>query len=158
MSYCQLIPFHDGKPEHGEEFRNAWGGAARIWDALFKRYLKDPNIKYDNWLGKRADDLWPLARREDLPEFERAVHAFTFDRAYVRREHFKKLAADLRKFASNYPAEGIDHLPAWAQAIENLDAEAVGLYGTSVSENIWWKYVEAQERERRNKNIIAGVA
>lgn len=146
MSYSQLIPFVDGKPSRGAEFRNAWGGPARIWDALFDRYLKDPNIPYHNWLGKNADALWPLAKRSDLPRFERAVHAFTFDRAYVRRDHFPLLVADLRAFVARYPvADRVDHLGAWADAIQALDAEAVGLYGTSVAENIWWEYDEDKD-------------
>jgi hypothetical protein len=45
----------------------------------------------------------------------------------------------LRAFVEKYPAgECVDHLPAWAKWLdENSGVEAVGLYGTSVSENIW---------------------
>jgi hypothetical protein len=73
--------------------------------------------------------------------FERAVHAFTFDHFYVRGENFRRLAADVRAFVEKYPAgECVDHLPAWAQWLEeHTDVEAVGLYGTSVSENIWYR-------------------
>lgn len=142
MSYCQLIAFKDGKVEGGIEFRNAWGGSARIWDALFKAHVPKKD-KYDSFLTNNGNDrrLWDLATRQDLPVFERAVHAFTFDNFYVRREHFKDLASHLRLFVSKYPADGcVDHLPAWADWLdEQAAAEAVGLHGTSVSENPWYR-------------------
>lgn len=141
MSYTQLIIFKDGKADGGVEYRNAWGGSARIWDALFKAHVPKKH-EYDSWISTgNGDDrrLWDLASRADLPMFERAVHAFTFDHFYVRNEHFGRLAADLRAFVEKYPAgQCVDHLPAWAKWLdENSGVEAVGLYGTSVSENIW---------------------
>lgn len=140
MSYCQIIPFKNGLPSHGPEFRNSWGGAARIWSSLFDAYLKNPAIKYHNWL-QNTDGLWNLAKRLDLPDFECSVHASTFDLAYVRSENFSKYVHDLREFASKYPVPGcVDHLPAWADWIEKADADAVGFYATSVGENLWFTY------------------
>lgn len=141
MSYCAIISFKDGLPQKGIEFRNAWGGAARIWDALFERYLKNPNIPYHMWLTDKGNSLWPLAKRHDLPMFERAVHASTFDLAYVGKEHFSRFSNDLRAFAERYPAGNkVDHLIAWSDVIEHSDAEAVGFHGTSVAENPWCNY------------------
>lgn len=149
MGYCQLIPLKAGLPQDGIEFRNPWRGVPRIWDALFDKYLKNPRIEYDSWLMRYGKDkgkgLWDLAKRDDLPMFERAVHAFTFDRAYVSREHFPNLIADLRRFDLRYPVDYPSHLSAWADAISTLDADAVGLYGTSVSENPWWRYDEEKD-------------
>ncbi len=68
MSYCAIIPFKDGKPESRVEFRNAWGGAAYIWDCLFKKHLKDPAIPHDSWLvcTMRGDDrLWKFLFTEE---------------------------------------------------------------------------------------------
>lgn len=144
MSYTALIPFKNCLPQGEIEFRNAWGGSARIWTSLFDAYIPKKH-EYDPWLSSSSngDDrrLWDLAKREDLPLFERAVHVFTFDRFYVRKENFPRLAADLRLFAEKYPVAGlVDHLPAWAQWLEqNSEVEAVGLRGTSVSENPWWR-------------------
>lgn len=141
MSYAALITFKEGKPDACIEYRNAWGGSARIWDALFKRYIPKKH-EYDTWVNDPHDRrLWDLAKREDLQMFERAVHAFTFDRFYVRREHFGRLSLDLRLFVDTYPAGAcVDHLPAWANWLdENNEIEAVGLHGTSVSENIWYR-------------------
>lgn len=142
MSCCQLVIFKGGIASDAVEFRNAWGGSARIWDALFKAYIPKRH-EYDSWMANNGDDrrLWDLAKREDIPIFERAVHAFTFDHFYVRNENFAKLADDLRTFAGKYPAgECVDHLSAWAKWLEeNGTVEAVGLHGTSVSENIWFR-------------------
>lgn len=139
MSYTQLIPFVDGKAQPGIEFRNAWGGAARIWDALFKAYVPKKH-EYDSWVCSTDDRrLRDLAKRADLPKFERAVHVFTFDLFYVRNEHLRDLASDLRAFVQKYPVNGqVDHLPAFAKWLEEHGTvEAVGLYATSVGENLW---------------------
>jgi hypothetical protein len=148
MSRCQLIEFRNSKPANAFEFSNSWGGAARIWSALFDRYLKDPRKEYDSWLSRAVGSdrsLWDLAKREDLPLFERAVHASTFDRAIVKRENFALLAQHLREFASKYPPQGVCHLNAWADRIEASHAEAIGFYGTSVSENLWYDWDEEKD-------------
>ena len=144
MSYCKLITFKDGLADGGIEFRNAWGGSARIWNSLFDAHVPKKS-EYDSWVSDPNDRrLWDLAKREDLPMFERAVHAFTFDHFYVRKENFARLASDLLAFVEKYPAGNcVDHLPAWAKWLEeNSSIEAVGLHGTSVSENVWYRQKE----------------
>jgi len=115
-----------------------------VWDSLFNKYLKDPNIPYHTWLCQTESEspLWKLAQRQDLPMCERAVHAFTFDHFYVRREHFIRMATDLRSFDDLNPTQGSqsNHLPAWADLIEKSDADAIGLWATSVCSNPWNKY------------------
>ena len=146
MSYCKIVIFRDGKAAEDIEFRNAWGGAARIWESLFERYLKNPDIPYDSWLFGNQQLLWDLAKRQTLPIYERAVHASTFDRAYVRQVNFSRFCTDLRAFDAAFPAgTKISHLQAWADAIEKLNAEAIGFHGTSVSEDLWRKYDEAKD-------------
>lgn len=139
MSYCALIQFKGGKPAGMVQFRNAWGGSARIWDAMFKAYIPQKHA-HDTWLTASDDRrLWDLALRSDIPKSERAVHCFTFDRFFVCREHFAQIASDLRAFAQKYPTNlRADHLTAWAYWIEaNTEAEAVSVYGTSCGDNPW---------------------
>lgn len=141
MSYTALIVFKDGKPHHNVEFRNSWGGAARIWDALFKSYIPKKH-EYDSWIGGDSDRLWDLVKRNELPLFERAVHAFTFNRFYVIKEHLTKLSEDIRLFVQKYPVlrSHVDHLPDWAKWLdEHPESEAVSLYATSVGENLWYR-------------------
>ncbi len=147
MSYCAIIVFKDGVASGSIEFRNAWGGAARIWDALFEKYLKNPAIPYHSWISCDQQSLWDLAKREKLLPFERAVHASTFDLAYIRRANFGRFCGDLLLFDAAYPCIGstANHLPAWVDAIMELKAEAVGFHGTSVAENPWRKYDEDKD-------------
>ncbi|MCK9434819.1 MAG: hypothetical protein M0R32_08400 [Candidatus Cloacimonetes bacterium] len=142
MSSCELIVFKNGLPDSSVEFKNSWGGATRIWSALFDAYVPKKD-KYDSYLSSDPHDrrLWDIATRKDVQLFERAVHAFTFDSFYVSKEHFEQLAIDLLLFVEKYPCPGrVDHLPAWAKWLqENKDADAVALYGTSVGDNLWYR-------------------
>jgi hypothetical protein len=153
MSYCKIITFKNGKPAGGVEFQNAWGGAARIWNALFEKHLKNPFIQNHSWLCSDKQALWDLAKRKTspLPECERAVHASTFDRAYVNRQNFPRFCADLRSFDVTYPVAQavVNHLSAWADTIEKLgtDVEAIGFLGTSVGENLWVEYDQENDRD-----------
>lgn len=148
MSYCQIITFENGRPAKSVEYRNAWGGAAYIWDCLFNKYLKDPTNEYDTWaLGRNLDRLWKLAEREDLLLFERAIHTATFDRAVIVREHLPRFAADLRQFVEHFgTGDRVCHLPTWARFCdEHADVEAIGFYHTSVSDNLWYEWNEEKE-------------
>jgi hypothetical protein len=144
MSYCKLITFKNGKQDDGLglECKNAWGGAAYIWDSLWERYARDPRKMYDSWLmaagrpGPEGKRLWDLWKRQDLPMCMRAVHLATFDYAIVKRENLQRFAADLREFVKAFPVgERVVHLPAWADFIEqHPEIEAIGFH---VSENLW---------------------
>ena len=142
MSFCKLITFKNGLPDESVQFHNAWGGSPRIWTALFNAYVPKQE-EFDSWLLKPNDRrLWDLASRQDLPIAERAVHAFTFDLFYVSKENFSRFATHLQMFVDKFPCPGmIDHLPAWAQWLkENTTADAVGLYGTTVDNNLWYRH------------------
>ena len=147
MSYCAIITFKDGKAKDAIEYRNAWGGAARIWNALFDKYLKNPSIPYHTWICPRGTQaLWGLAKNKMIPIFERAIHVSTFDLAYIRRENFTKHCGYLRKFDETYPVCGqVNHLKTWADKIETLDCEAIGFHGTSVAENSWINWDEEKD-------------
>jgi hypothetical protein len=151
MSYCEIITFKEGKPNDQIEFKNSWGGAAYIWTALFDKYLKDPENTYDTWLSRFGKDqgkcLWDLAGRKDLKSCERAVHISTFDYATVRKENFPIFVHDLKDFIFLHPnsKESVCHLPEWAKFIESCREEAIGFYGTSVSENPWFGYNEEND-------------
>lgn len=149
MSYCSIITFKNGKPNGEVEYRNSWGGTAYIWDALFEKYLKDPNKEYDTWLcnKERARDLWQLSERPDIPLYMRAVLAATFDYAIVGRQHFKEFAKHLREFVQYFGTRNrVCHLIEWADYIEKCKAEAVGFYGTSVSRNLWFDWDEKKDK------------
>jgi len=147
VSYCQIVEFRNGKATYGPEFRNAWGGAAFIWDALFNKYIKDPMREYHTWVTDEKP-LWALAKRKDLPMFERVALAATFDWALVMWVNFKTFASDIRTFVAAHP-EGnkVCHLSQWADFIEKSDADAIGFHHTSVSENPWFTLDEEKEED-----------
>lgn len=148
MSHTELVPFVNGLPTSGPEFSNSWGGASRIWESLFNKYIPKRH-EHDSWLLRQDNSLWDLIRDERLPIFERAVHGFTFNLFYVARNNLARFASDLREFVKNNPVgeHYVDHLSAWADWIDaNQGIDAVGLYGTSVGENLWFRY-KAPENE-----------
>lgn len=150
MSSSELIIFRGGKPVESVEYSNSWGSAAYVWTVLYDKYIKDPAKEYDTWVCNRegAQKVWALVEREDLPFFMRAVLASTFDYAIVEREHFAEFAQHLNEFVSYFGTNGrVCHLPAWAKKIEGLDAEAVGFYHTSVSENPWFEWDNKKDKD-----------
>lgn len=146
MSSCEIVVFKNGKADFGAEFGNSWGGCASIWNALYDKYVKDPYKQYDNWMTGNTKGLWDLAKRKDLPMFERVVLFLTFDNATVKQENFQKIAVHLREFSDAHAKPGnVNHLPAWADFIESCDAEAIGIHATSVNENPWFDWLEEKE-------------
>lgn len=147
MSYCSLMEFQNGKADKGIDFQNSWGGSARIWNSLFETYCKDPTKPWDSWLSAGEGDrrLWDLVTDDRLSEPEQAVHAFTLDLFYVSKANFKRLAGHLREFVKIHPTAAKDHLIAWAAFIEKSKAEAIGLHGTSVSDNLWFRWDEEND-------------
>lgn len=143
MSSCSLIEFRGGKPDTYEDYGNSWGGAAFIWTAIFDKWLKDPNIPYDNWMNEKDRRLWDAWKRSDLPDFVKAVLVSTFDGAIVARENFAQYAADLRQFCELFPkGDRYCHLLKWADVISASDAEHIGFHHTSVSEDPWQEWNE----------------
>ena len=82
-----------------------------------------------------------------MPDSEKAVHCLGFDLFYVANENFGRMASDLRKFMETYPVKDgyVCHLSAWASFFEASKAEAISVYGTSVAENVWYKYDEEKD-------------
>lgn len=145
MSSTALVIMRKGKPHQEIEFANSWGGVNRIWDAMFE-YIKDPSREYHTWLTDGTNWFEKMVN-VPKPEFEQAVLLWTADGAYVKRKHFKRMAKDLRQFMIVYPVTtGAYHLPAWADILATLDADAVGIYGTSVGNNWWIRYDEKKDK------------
>lgn len=156
MSYSTLMLFKDRKVVDEIEYTNSHGTAPYVWGVLFDKYLKDPTILYDSWLFRCATGdtaLWELNKREDLPDYERVVHAFTMDRAFVRKQDFPRFTAHIRKFLIAHPPDPttICHWSAIADEVENQDCDAVGLYCTSLSDSPW--YAQNDDEEERLVDI-----
>lgn len=138
MSSTELIEFKDNVASESYEFRNSWGGAARIWHSLFESYIEKKH-EYDNWMTAAKDGrLWKVWRDDRVSDAERVVYWMCCDNALVKRENFAAMASALREFATKHPVDGnVCHLEAWAKVFDESDAEAIGLYATSVGDNPW---------------------
>ena len=86
MSYTTLylVP-KKGSLIDFEEYKNSHGGAPFIWSALYDKYLKDPNIKYDSWLSDKEGKLSKLVKSERLNKHEKICLASTFDKVMVKK-------------------------------------------------------------------------
>nr|WP_194429699.1 hypothetical protein [Escherichia coli] len=98
------------------------------------KYLGLPAHQY----MMKIDSLWPLANRLDIPYHHRAVLAMTYDRMYVKQEHFALAADCIRKYLTDFPADDkyVNHWPRIAEIFESSpECPAIGLWLTSVCEN-----------------------
>ncbi len=149
MSYCQIITINKDH-EFGvfETFRNAYGGAAFIWNVLCDEFLPG-----HIWIMGNNDKLWNLCEDLRLDAFEREVLLSTFDYAIIKRENFTKMAESFERFILKYPSKSniICHLDKWGDAFQWLSAknDLIGacFYHMSVSENVWAEYDLTKENK-----------
>lgn len=137
MSYTTIINVWPGeRQECAEELQNGWGSGPVIWNDMAIKYL---NLESHQYMMK-IDELWPLANRIDIPYHHRAVLAMTYARMYVKSEHYKLAADCIRKYLADFPENDkyVNHWPRIAEIFEsNPDCPAIGLWLTSVSENLF---------------------
>lgn len=136
MSCTTIIAVWPGeKTEEIEELSNAWGSGPIIWGDMCERYL--PGGTRHSYMDRDAE-LWPLANRLDIPYHHRAVLAMTYDRMFVKREHYAQAAQCIRQYLAEFHSEEkyVNHWPHIAELFEsNPDYPAIGLWLTSVCEN-----------------------
>lgn len=119
------------------ELRNSYGSGPVIWEPICGEYLgttKSYDYPAKGWM-QRLDELWPLYARQDIPEYIRAVLCLTYDRFYVLKEHYARMANDIRLFMERYPRSGgAYHLPAIAELFASgPDYPAIAMWCTSVT-------------------------
>lgn len=162
MSYCALVPFRNHTAQADDvEFRNAHGCCSLIWTSLCKRY------GVQDGYGYYALEAWPILWKRvadgqiALEHFEQLALSFTYDYALTRREHLGALADALVKFSDRHnDPKCVNHLPAIAARLRELaedeEVECVGLYGMSVSENLWFRW-DAEADESKPYDLTTGT-
>ncbi len=146
MSSVSLVEFVDGVAANWHEFSNSWGGAARVWQTLFEKYIPKKS-EWDGFLTA-ADDgrLWKVCRDERLSDAERIVYGFCCDDALVKRGDFRRMADALREFARQNPVSGVVcHMEGFAKVFDDASGDAIGLYATSVGEDPWTTYDDKKD-------------
>lgn len=134
MSYTTIIHVFPGdKIECGKELKNSWGSAPYVWDALIKKHIgAELNMMY-----REANELWDMWKRSDIPIHHRAPLMLTYDRVYVSKANYARMAEDIRKFLTEFDIPNVvNHWPAIAEFLESDPyIPGIGLWCTSVSEN-----------------------
>lgn len=141
MSHTTIKAIYPGiKTVDLEELGNSYGSAPPIWEAMASRYLGVTKA-YDHprkgWM-QLGDELWDLWKRKDIAKSHRLVFMLTFDRAYVARVDYQRMAEAIRNFLKEFPpASGTtNHWDRIATLLEtDPDIPGIGLYCTSVSED-----------------------
>lgn len=138
MSYTELkIAESNGDVVGFKEYRNSHGGASYAWSSLCQKHFGDSVL----WLFD--GDIWEKFDKLNFPPHIKAVLYFSYDYAFVKKEHLQQFVSDIRQFIAEYPPEEnrICHLLTWADDIERdiigTDALGVCLYATSVGEDFW---------------------
>lgn len=92
--------------------------------------------EYGYW--EKISDVWALVDRDDIPFHHKAVLAMTFDRCYVKKEHYGIAAKCLQKYLLDFPVVS-GYANHWTRIYDifSLDPDytAIGFWMTSVSEN-----------------------
>ena len=133
MSYSTVIHIWPGeKIEDGEELRNGHGTGSVCWDAIAKEYIS-PNFS----IYLDSEKLWPIWKDQNVPEHVRAALMLTYDRAYVLKKDYGRMAEDLKKFNADFPMhDKMNHWPKLEELFKSdPDIPAIGLYCTSIGDN-----------------------
>jgi|GEM_PF-921461 len=141
MSYTTIKAIYpNDRTEDLTEMRNSHGSAPPVWEAMAGRYLgvtEAYSYPQKGWM-QLGDELWNLWKRTDIPEAHRLVFMLTFDRAYVARKDYARMAAAIHTFLHDFPPKPgcVNHWEVIAHLLEsNPDIPGIGLYCTSVSED-----------------------
>jgi hypothetical protein len=140
MSYSTVYGLWPGEEKRVRlaEFRNSWGMAPVVWDALSRRHL---GTQPHAWSAASVE-LWKLHERADVPLSARAVLRMTFDHCYIEAEDIPLAINDIALFLHAYAdviPTGANHWPVYASTLVTFKdaAPAFGVHQTSVSANTW---------------------
>lgn len=136
MSHVGIKRINDatGEVEAFAEVRNAMAGALWIWMTL--------DQAYGHRFSMLSPACWRLANAGAMSDRDCLVCGWTFDGAYILREHLPALADALEQFFAEHGADIAPTIPGVAAALRQLagDPAARGacFHQTSVTDNPWW--------------------
>lgn len=154
MSYSTLYVFReDGNAAAHQKYTNAFGAAARVWQALAEKYGR--TLHPEGRLPFMMDlwkEIWKIEDVTAIPWWEHNVLHWTFDRALIRSQDVPIFIESMRRFETELPISGFSHLSAVAQTLEDLFSKgdaflAIGFQHTSAAENAWLVYNQKTEEE-----------
>lgn len=119
------------------ELLNSHGTHPVIWNALCQKYYQTKDLAYN---GTVLDLLWPRWQDASIPVFERALLLMTYDHAYVLKRNYARAAHDIQQWLEAHPPHSgrVNHWPALRDFYaSDPPYEAIGLWGTSITENMF---------------------
>lgn len=124
--------------EESIELHKSSGSCCIIWDTLCQLYFNSKPYEYvrDGSLEK----LWPLYKDKNMPENHRAMLLMTCDFMYVAKKNYGRAGKEIKKWLIDFPPiEGYaNHWPEIMKIYQlKPECDAIGLYCTSVSENLF---------------------
>jgi hypothetical protein len=138
MSYTIVLAVYPGnKVEDYAELSNAWGSAPIVWQFLYNHFVPHEEFSYI-FKPEEFQKVTALWDDETVPEYLRVVLGFTFDRVYVLKANYARMAKDIRHFLADLGSKpnSVNHWRYLADLFElSPDIPAIGLYCTSVSSN-----------------------
>ena len=117
---------------------NSFLGAPLIWDIMAQKYL---NLGKSEYLF-HTEKIWPLWKREDIPEHHRTVLGMTYDNMVITKEDFSRAREDILNFVKDFPSLKIKNhwLSIAALLKKDKDCNAIGFNWTSVNESLFMKW------------------
>jgi hypothetical protein len=145
MSYSELFGVFPGEDRDAVsllELKNGHGTAPVVWNEMSQRWLGWEEHQYFMHGIEGMDPLWQLYQHLGIPAAHRAVLVFTFDRAYVEKQHYDRFARDVECFNDSRMHYTNPHwVNHWPKVAELFASEpeypAIGLYATSVGDCLW---------------------
>ena len=133
-----------GAMEKCREFKNAWGSAWFIWDALWRQHVAGELTMERLQDADERDKLWELDRDTRLSVDERIVLLTTFDYCLIRRAECLRVAQALDHFVQTYERRrdwAACSLPLQALFLRDLasnpEVREVGWWQHSTEPNPW---------------------
>lgn len=152
----------DGVMQRGRAFRNAWGGAWFIWDALWRKYCREGDLSVLTLANEREREaLWQLDRDERLLVDERIALISTFDYCLIHRQDALRVADAFDAFVTLHERRRTGRacsLPLQAIYLRELaqcpEVREIGWWQQSVSPDPWWfvREVESSHGETQVLN------
>lgn len=151
MSYTEMFKVSEsGIVEEVAEFNNAFRGTVLVWDNMATEYL-DESV---GWLMAydAMDQVWDLAKRQDVLIAHRIVLMSTFDRVMVRRENLDRLIDAIETYAETFdPGTLLLQVTKLRELRNDRDCQAVCWNQTSVNADVWWVYIDGEDEEEEGR-------
>lgn len=149
MSYTELkIAMVDGPVITYQEYGNAWGGFAYIWENIWDKYLKkkEDEIWFTSENSKR---LWGAVGNKAIKPWIRMLLATTFDNVIIEFDKLPVISKYYKDFYEQFPPvnKQVCHLPEWSkdclkiyEKYKDKNCAGICFHATSINEDPWEGY------------------